>query len=410
MANMRDEKVIDRWYTLLKSASGQADYIYKKSRENFENLEITNLGWGFETMKPGLDQGLLGQNKQLLCVTNSILRGFKMYIVARDYGINLSVAWFLTLEPEIWDKKTTILKSESGRETFLDFDLFDQEELHAFVSSVHQCVLDAVRDLMKKLKQDSTTAGNKEQRISAGRITNTLGERKMADELNNPDTLIDDKPKTQALKIINQTVSAIEERANEQENWAKQFQLRHSRSSILTSRLLMSLLLAVFFAPNFGTAQTSRDLLEGQRLRVMYRYKVLNDHAIDCGESSTWRIYTGQFQALDGDTLRIRTESSNIELAIPTGCVVQLWVYEGKKGNPSTGAKIGLAAGLVIGGIIGSTKEFCFLECGDATGVGILIGAPAGTVVGAVIGGGAFRSDRWREVQYWTSKIGSSAK
>jgi len=48
--------------------------------------------------------------------------------------------------------------------------------------------------------------------------------------------------------------------------------------------------------------------------------------------------------------------ASDAELAIPRASIAQLWVVDGRKGNVWTGAKLGLLAGAVIGGVIGSTR------------------------------------------------------
>jgi hypothetical protein len=72
-----------------------------------------------------------------------------------------------------------------------------------------------------------------------------------------------------------------------------------------------------------------------------------------------------------GDTLRIRAQSGGVELAIPTASIAQVWVVEGRKGNFWAGAGIGLLAGAMIGGVIGSTQEFCLLECSPATLFGV---------------------------------------
>jgi hypothetical protein len=93
----------------------------------------------------------------------------------------------------------------------------------------------------------------------------------------------------------------------------------------------------------------------------------------------------------------VRGRSTDTELAIPTAFVDHVWVVDGKKGNFWAGAGIGLLAGAAIGGVIGSTQEFCILGCSPATEIGFILGAPAGFLVGGLVGT-LIQSDRWRAV------------
>jgi hypothetical protein len=163
------------------------------------------------------------------------------------------------------------------------------------------------------------------------------------------------------------------------------------------SRFLIWIFVPVLFASKIAAAQTPGTLVEGQRVRVAFRCKLAGDQVIECRERRSPRIVTGHLQAVAGDTLRIRAQSSGAELAIPTASVAQVWEVEGSKGNFWAGAGIGLFAGALIGGVIGSTQELCILNCVPATGFGGIIGAPAGFLLGGVVGA-VIRSDRWRAV------------
>ena len=160
------------------------------------------------------------------------------------------------------------------------------------------------------------------------------------------------------------------------------------------SRFSPWILLPLLCTTNIA-AQIPWTLLEGQRVRVALRCDVAPDPKIECREHRSPQMVTGYLQALAGDTLLIRAKSSDPSLAIPAASVAQLWVVDGKKGNFWKGAGIGLLAGALIGGVIGSTQEFCLLDCGPATAIGVVVGAPAGLLLGGVLGA-VVQSDRWR--------------
>jgi len=163
------------------------------------------------------------------------------------------------------------------------------------------------------------------------------------------------------------------------------------------SRFLISILLPLLFAPNLGVAQTPRALVEGQRIRVAVRCKLAREQVTECHDSRPPRVITGRFQSVVDDTLRLRAQSNEAEVTIPMRSVAQLWVVDGTRGHFWVGAGIGLLAGAVIGGVLGSKEEFCITSCTSATGFGVLIGAPLGFLLGGDLGK-RIRSDRWRSL------------
>jgi hypothetical protein len=173
------------------------------------------------------------------------------------------------------------------------------------------------------------------------------------------------------------------------------------------ARLFMAILLPLFLAPSVSVAQTPDSLVKGQRVRVVARCEV----APDCREGDPRWIHVGQLEALDRDSLHIRARANNAELVIPTSSIARLYVVDGTKGHFWVGAGIGLLGGALIGGVIGSTTQFCIDECTDAQAqagaieAGVILGAPAGFLLGGITGA-LIRSDRWRLVSIKDHRIG----
>jgi len=157
--------------------------------------------------------------------------------------------------------------------------------------------------------------------------------------------------------------------------------------------------LLVTFGTNVAQAQTPGTPVEGQRVRVVHGCEIARDQPIECRERRSLRVETGQFRALDGDTLRMRAQSTDAEVAIPTAYVTQVWVADGSRTHFWAGAGIGSLAGALIGGVIGSTQQPAEgLTChSPATACGVALGAPAGFLLGGLIGA-LIKSDRWRPV------------
>lgn len=170
------------------------------------------------------------------------------------------------------------------------------------------------------------------------------------------------------------------------------------------SRLLKSIHLLLVFAPTLATAQAQSLLSKGQQVRVVTRCDMARDSLVLCPAPGVpapheW-AYSGQLEALDADTLRIRVGSNKSVFAIATASIARLSVANGTRGHFWTGAGMGLLAGVLIGAAIGSTQNlegsFLFSNT-DPKLLGAVVGAPAGFLLGGVIGT-LIRSDRWQAV------------
>ncbi|MEM2613932.1 MAG: hypothetical protein QXO15_06875, partial [Nitrososphaerota archaeon] len=85
------------------------------------------------------------------------LKDYKIYVCARDYGKYLDVQWYLTCEPGFFNslKKVVAAAYTAGMSSLLlSFDIFDQQDLIAFATSIHHSLLKAVEKLMLSLDQD----------------------------------------------------------------------------------------------------------------------------------------------------------------------------------------------------------------------------------------------------------------
>jgi hypothetical protein len=109
--------------------------------------------------QPGMIKGFFGKKRNYLMVSNQALKDYRMYVGARDYGKHLDISWFLTVEPGFFKKAFSELltKGASPNALSLLLDLFDQQDLRVYVTSVHRCcVKRAVEQIVEGLGQDSS--------------------------------------------------------------------------------------------------------------------------------------------------------------------------------------------------------------------------------------------------------------
>lgn len=169
-------------------------------------------------------------------------------------------------------------------------------------------------------------------------------------------------------------------------------------------RLFASIVLALLLAPTTSVAQLTRELVQGQRIRVQSRCDILKAHVLRCPDAGYLWTYDGQLGAFEGDSLRIRPKSGQPEYAIPARSITSISVLDGTRGHLWEGAGLGLIGGAILGLGIGSMMEFCVFSCGPATELGAMVGAPAGFLLGGIIGT-LIRSDRWRLVSVDAQRI-----
>jgi hypothetical protein len=164
-------------------------------------------------------------------------------------------------------------------------------------------------------------------------------------------------------------------------------------------RLILPFLFLMHLPTSLVLAQGKPSLVPGATVRVVTLCEFVHHGAFTCPGLDEGlaqeRTMTGEVVGMAGDTLRFRVAEQDGVLAIPLLFVTRLWVRDGSQGNAPVGAGLGLMGGALLGGLIGSTTQFCVLDCSPATGIGMVLGMPAGLILGAIIGS-SIRSERWR--------------
>ena len=114
-------------------------------------------------VKPGWLKGLFGVERGYSMVTNEGLRDYKMYIGVRDYGNSLDISWYLTCEPGFFKQRFSAMLTQgsSDKALSLNLDLFQSQDLTAYATTVHHCLLKAIDKLMAELHQDSSKIDRK---------------------------------------------------------------------------------------------------------------------------------------------------------------------------------------------------------------------------------------------------------
>ncbi len=179
------DQVIDQWDYLISGAEGQGESVVETARQLLTETRAPDVKLEYREISPGLIRGLLGTSRCFLVIANIAnfnLKPFQLYLNTRDYGVNLQVCWYLIQRPSSWYKAMMVMLcipllnllvlpfylvvrfAVSRQSGLLGLDIFDEQDLRAYVTNAHHCVLEAVEKLMLDLHQDPSQL----QRCSKG--------------------------------------------------------------------------------------------------------------------------------------------------------------------------------------------------------------------------------------------------
>jgi hypothetical protein len=154
VATLRRRQVIDRWDALLLAAHGQGERVVGQTVATLAAWQIPAIAHRRVALAPGVLRGLAGDTRPFLVVAhtqNPRLKPFKLYVTARDYGTTLQASWYLAYQPSVWRRVRPVVAPVG-----LGLDLFDEQDLRAYVTAVHHAFLDAVVELLTTLGQDAS--------------------------------------------------------------------------------------------------------------------------------------------------------------------------------------------------------------------------------------------------------------
>jgi hypothetical protein len=159
MATLSREKVIDQWSALVERGAGKDQWVIDKTESAIKEFAAP----GVSCRREVVSSGMFGEKREFLIVTHQKLKEYAMFISARDFGRDLDVSWYMTVNPGSF-KRAISKKLAQGDPNALsmNLDVFAQQDLGAYKTAVHHCVQDIIKTLMEtELKQDYSTVDRK---------------------------------------------------------------------------------------------------------------------------------------------------------------------------------------------------------------------------------------------------------
>jgi len=160
----RKAEILDNWSALIRDAQGQRDKIISSTKEHINITKAPSIEMKEEKVGPGLAPSAFGETREFLIVAdrrNLKLGNFKAYVNANDYGDGLFVSWYLTYMPDVWQILVSLIPGARKVIGLDELNLFNKQDLTAYVTCVHHCLLEAVEKLMLDLNQDPSKIDRK---------------------------------------------------------------------------------------------------------------------------------------------------------------------------------------------------------------------------------------------------------
>jgi hypothetical protein len=153
----RQAEILDNWSALIRGAQGQGNQVISKTKELIAEAKAPSIEIKEEKVGPGLAPTPIGETREFLIVAdrrNLKLGNFKAFVNAVDYGDGLFISWYLTYMPEPWQTIVSMVPGTRKAAGLDELNLFNKQDLTAYVTCVHHCLLAAVDKLMMGLDQD----------------------------------------------------------------------------------------------------------------------------------------------------------------------------------------------------------------------------------------------------------------
>lgn len=151
---LKEETILNQWSMLVDGAAGKATALLKDIEARLTAARIPGrCEWSVEEVQTG---GFLRKTRrEFLIIRLAQFDDYRTYVGVREYGSFLDLCRFVTVEPGFL-KRQLSQAIAPGEDRLLSApkNILVEQDLYAWVTVVHHCVLDAVRSLLKEVGQD----------------------------------------------------------------------------------------------------------------------------------------------------------------------------------------------------------------------------------------------------------------
>jgi hypothetical protein len=149
---LRGWRVIDSFNDLIEGGAGRSTWVMEQIEALVKKADLPYVTTSIQPASPNI----FTKKETYLVITHHRLRRYRIYIRVRDFGIFLDVSWFLTAEPRYFKRFFSRTFRRNPRALAMQINFASQQDLKAFITAIHYCVIRVVKTLLEELDQDSS--------------------------------------------------------------------------------------------------------------------------------------------------------------------------------------------------------------------------------------------------------------
>lgn len=152
---LKEETILDQWAAMVDGAASHAGTVLADIDRRLRAAEIPgNCSWETEEVK---SSGWFSRVKrEFIVIRLEQFSDYRMYAAARGYGIHLDICRFMTVEPGFFKRHLAERLGGTAEALSAPKNILIEQDLRAWVTVVHHCVVDSVGALMDSIGQDKT--------------------------------------------------------------------------------------------------------------------------------------------------------------------------------------------------------------------------------------------------------------
>lgn len=146
---IKRNSVIEQWGTVIAHGAGQEKRVMDDIQTFLKEANMPHV----RIARDDCSTGLFSTRRHFFILDHDILREYRMFLGARDYGANLDVSWFLTVNPS--GLKRALSRKTTGNPLAfsMQVDIFTQQDLRSWTTIAHHCVKQAIETVCEELQQ-----------------------------------------------------------------------------------------------------------------------------------------------------------------------------------------------------------------------------------------------------------------
>jgi hypothetical protein len=149
---LSSESVLDSWNYIIKGGAGRGDSAIGTIERAVIDTHMPNV----TTRREPIAMELFGEKRPFLVIQNTKYKEFKMYIYARDFGVDLDVSWYFVAQPKFLKKTLSKHATGNPQDLTMRVSIFAQQDTYAFKGITHDRVKQTLDDLCEELNLDPT--------------------------------------------------------------------------------------------------------------------------------------------------------------------------------------------------------------------------------------------------------------